>query len=191
MGLDIFITFDNDEQIRNANYYANHEMYSNRHNVSRTFCNFICRQHVVNGVPELDQIGEITGIDISPIYDLEKYWDDESAEHQLSFAENEEERKQTLKRIEADRDSLKGNIDVIQMTVSSLIEKLSGINNLDKRLNDYGYDTLDYEQYFTDFNIDKSISYTRNNFGQDLRNFKNYLEFAKSKGSTTVWFNYG
>jgi hypothetical protein len=136
MGLDIFITFDNDEQIRNADYYANRETYSNRHNVSRTFCNFICRQHVVNGTPELDQIGEITGTNITPIYNLEKYWDDESAEYHLSLAENEEERKRTLKRIEADRNSLKGNIDLVLTTVNSLIEKLSAINNLDKRLND-------------------------------------------------------
>jgi hypothetical protein len=67
MGLDIFITFDNDWQIRNADYYANHKEYANKHNVSRTFCDFMSRQNVVNGIPELDQLGTITGVDIAPI----------------------------------------------------------------------------------------------------------------------------
>jgi hypothetical protein len=124
-------------------------------------------------------------------YALEKYWDDDSAEHQLSFAENEEERKETLQHIEADRDSLKGNIGLVLMTINSLIEELSVMNDLDKRLDDYGYDTLCYQEYFTDFNINKSQSYTRNNFGQDLKNFKSYLEFAKDRGATMVWFTYG
>jgi hypothetical protein len=45
--------------------------------------------------------------------------------------------------------------------------------------------------YFSDFKIDKGDSYMGNNFGQDLRNFKRFLEFAKENGRTTVWFQYG
>jgi len=39
--------------------------------------------------------------------------------------------------------------------------------------------------------IDKGDGYLNNNFGQDLRNFKRFVEFAKKRGATTVYFRYG
>jgi hypothetical protein len=149
------------------------------------------RQHVISGKPELDQIGELANVDISPIYEMEKYWDDDSAKHQLSFANNQTERDQILKRIQADKDNLKGNINIVLKTIDSLILNLTHIDNLDKRLDNNGEDTLGYEFYFTDFDKDKGEGYIDNNFGQDLRNFKRFLVFAKEYGATTVWFNYG
>jgi hypothetical protein len=47
------------------------------------------------------------------------------------------------------------------------------------------------EDYFSEFQIDKGDGYIGNNFGRDLRNFKKFLEYAKEKGTTTVWFDYG
>ena len=191
MGLDIFVSTDHDEEIRSAAYRENYNDFANKHNLSRTFCDFMCRQHVTYSEPELDQIGKITGIDISPIYDMEKYGDYESIEFQLSYAESDEEREQINRQVQADRDSLKNNIDLVSNTVESLIQKLSGINDLEKRLDDGGRDTLEYAVYFANFNSDNNEGYTRNSFGQDLRNFKRFLELAKSKSATTVWFNYG
>ncbi|WP_462222178.1 hypothetical protein [Ferruginibacter sp.] len=191
MGLDIIISTNNINKIYSGNYFDEKNNYFNQHSLSRTFCNFMSRRHIANGKPELDQIGEITGIDISPIYDMEKYWDDLSAEHQLSFAENTKEKEEIKNRIEADKNSLKGNIDNVVVTISQLIQKLSQIQNLNQILNDYGESTIDYDFYFTDFNIDKGEGYIRNNFGQDLRNFKRFLDYAKSTGATTVFFNYG
>jgi len=191
MGLDIFVNTDNDKEISVIAYHENYNDFANRHNLSRTFCNFMCRQHVTHGEPELDQIGKITGIDISPIYGMEKYGDHESIEFQLSYAESDEEREQINKQIQADRNSLKNNIDLVLNTVGSLIQKLSVIDDLDEKLDDGGHDTLEYAVYFADFNSDSNEGYTRNNFGQDLRNFKRCLDLAKSKGATTVWFNYG
>jgi hypothetical protein len=53
------------------------------------------------------------------------------------------------------------------------------------------YDVLDNNNYFSNFNTDKGDGYIGNNFGRDLRNFKQYLEFAREKGATTVFFAYG
>ncbi len=151
----------------------------------------MCRQHVAEGEPELYQIGRITGIDITPLYDMEKYWDEDSAEHQLSFATSEIEREEIAKRIQSDKDNLKDNIDQVLELLNLLIERLSRIDHLDQKLDDSGEDTLGYDFYFTDFNTEKGESYIGNNFGQDLRNFKRFLEYAKKNGASTVWFNYG
>ncbi len=76
-------------------------------------------------------------------------------------------------------------------TINSLFDRLSKIDNIDQKLNYGTKDTLDYGYYFTDFNTDKGEGYINNNFGQDLRNFKRFLEFAKANGRTSVWFYYG
>jgi hypothetical protein len=65
MGLDINIWTDNPEAVRSDDYHDPANDYFNLHSLSRTFCNFMCRQNIV-GDPELDQIGRITNIDISP-----------------------------------------------------------------------------------------------------------------------------
>ncbi|HRA60397.1 MAG TPA: hypothetical protein PLG30_12345 [Bacteroidia bacterium] len=191
MGLDIHIGTDNYEELHSADYYDEKNDYFNKHNLSRTFCNLMSRQYVASNEPELNQIGIITGVDITPLYDMEKYSDEYNCEQQLSFASNEKEREEVLKRIEMDNDNLKGNIDLVLKTVNSLIQALSRINNLDQKLDAGGEDTLGYDFYFTDFMTDKGQGYIGNNFGQDLRNFKRFLDFAKESGTTTVWFNYG
>jgi hypothetical protein len=117
--------------------------------------------------------------------------DDDSAEHYISFGETPEEREKIKNQIQADKDSLSGNIEIVLTTVTDLIKSLSQIDNLNQILDDNGEDTLDNDFYFSDFNIDKGQGYIGNNFGQDLRNFQRFLEYAKTKGTTSVWFNYG
>jgi len=191
MGLDIFVITDNYEEIRNSDYYSMSKDYRDQHKLSRTFCNLMCRQNVVDGEPELEQIGRITGVNISALYDMEKYWSDETIDFALESAQTDVERQEILNEAETNRSSLKNNIDLILRTIGALVEKLSMIDNLDKKLDDSGFDSLDYSFYFTEFNVDKGKGYIGNNFGQDLRNFKRFLEFAKSRGATTVWFTYG
>lgn len=193
MGLDILIRTDKNEEIFNGDYHDPKHDYFNKHSLSRIFCNLMCRQNVINGVPELDQIGKITSVDISPIYQMETYGSEsgEELEFFLETAESEEERQLILDQAKQNKDNLKGNIDKVLSTINELIDNLTTIDNLPKLLNDYGHDTLNYKTYFTDFNIDKGEGYIGNNFGQDLRNFKRLLEFAKNKGATTVYFNYG
>ncbi|MBI3235362.1 MAG: hypothetical protein HYZ42_15225 [Bacteroidetes bacterium] len=76
-------------------------------------------------------------------------------------------------------------------TVTELIDKLNSIENLPSLLLKTEFDTLGIEEYFSAFQGDKGDGYIGNNFGQDLRNFKRFLEYAKQHGTTTVWFNYG
>jgi len=193
MGLDILVCFDNNDEIYSNDYHNEKFDHFNKHSLSRTFCNLMCRKDVVSGEPELDQISKITLVDISPIYKMETYGSDngEELEFFLEMDETEEQRESIIKQSQASKDKLKGNIDTVLATVTNLIDKLSKINNLPKMLTDNGYDTLENEIYFADFNKDKGQGYISNNFGQDLRNFKRFLEYAKAKGSTTTYFNYG
>ena len=191
MGLDIHIATDNYKDVYTFDFYKNDKDYRYRMSLSRNFCNLMCRQNVSTGTPEFTQIASLTEVDISAIFDMEKYWDDESPEHQISFGETDEDRKRIADKIQTDRNSLKGNIQKVYETVSALIDKLQTVDNLDKIVKAYGHDTIGIAYYFSDFNNDKGNGYIGNNFGQDLRNFKRFLEYAKSKGTATVYFNYG
>lgn len=190
MGLDVYIFTENHEELLSAEYFDEKNDYVNKHWLSRTFCNFMCRRDSY-GEPELDQIGRISGVDISPLYEMEKNFDEDYIMHQLSFAKNEAEKEGLSKQIQADKDNLKDNIDLVLKTINLLIYNLTNIDHIEQKLNCGIKDTLGYDYYFTDFNIDRSESYTENNFGQDLRNIKRFLEFAKANGRTTVWFHYG
>lgn len=193
MGLDIYIRTDINDKIFTGNYHDPKQGYYNKHSLSRTFCNFMCRRNVTEGESELDQIGRITLVDISPIYQMENYGSDsgEELEFLLEVAESEEERQHILEQAKQNKENLKGNLDKVLSTINLLIGKLSKINDLPSLLDDDGNDTLGYYTYFIDFNIDKGQGYIDNNFGQDLRNFKRFLEFAKERGATTVYFDYG
>ena len=190
MGLDINIGVNNYEELHSADYYDEKNNYFNKHSLSRTFCNLMCRQNVVSHQPELDQIGKITGVDISPIYAMESYPDEEGLDSFIETADSEEEKQKILKKAEEDQANLQGNINKVLRTITELIEKLNAIDNLPALLLPTDFDSLGNEEYFSAFQVDKGEGYIGNNFGQDLRNFKRFLEFAKTKGTTTVWFNY-
>jgi len=192
MGLDISIGFINNDAFY-SNYLSSGLEDTKMHNLSRTFCNFMCRSNVINGEPELNQIGRITGIDIAPIYAMETYGSEtgEELEFMLEVAESEEERQQILKQARQNKEALAGNIDIVLITVNTLITQLSNLPNLHAMLNNHGWDTLGYKDYFTDFTTDKGDGYINNNFGQDLRNFSSFLQYAKGQGETTVYFRYG
>jgi hypothetical protein len=193
MGLDILICTDKNDQIFQADYHDPKHDYFNKHSLSRTFCHLMCRKDVISGEPEFDQIGRITSVDILPIYEMENHGSatGEELEFFLEAAESDEERLRILDQARQNNENLKGNIDKVLSTIIALIGKLSSIDNLPQLLNDGGYDTLDYKRYFTDFDTDKGEGYIDNNFGQDLRNFKRFLEYAKEKGATTVYFEFG
>ena len=191
MGLDILVCFDNNDKIYSNDYHDEKFDHFHKHSLSRTFCNFMCRKDAVSGEPELDQIGRITSVVISPIYEMENYGHGEELEFFLETAETEEQRQNILNLDKASKEKLKGNIDKVIVTITKLIDKLSQIDNLPNLLNDNGWDSLENQIYFADFSKDKGQGYISNNFGQDLRNLKRFLEYAKAKGSTTAYFNYG
>lgn len=189
MGLDIHIATEKDEIIFEGNY---HEQYFYQHSLSRTFCNLMSRQNsIVSGEPELDQVGQIAGVDILPLYDMNDYPEEESLEFFLSSADTDEEKEDILINAEQNKDKLQDNIEKITEVIDQLIEKLSPIGNLPSLLLPTEYDLLNNQTYFADFTTNKGDGYIGNNFGQDLRNFKSFLEYAQSKGVSTVYFNYG
>lgn len=191
MGLDISISTDNPKNIHTSDYFDEKNGYYKKHSLSREFCNLMCRRNVVKHEPELDQIGKITGVDISSLYEMESYPDEEALTCDLDFAESEEEKQKILTEAETRKSLLIGNIDKVLQTATTLIESLQNIEKLDERLVQTDFDTLNPAYYFSDFKLDKGEGYIRNNFGQDLRNFKRFLEYAKSRGVKTVWFSYG
>lgn len=187
MGMDVELCTDIDDQLKTDEYL---DKYFYEHSLSRTFCHMLDREDVVDGPPELNQIGRITGIDISPILRLAYYINDE-LDYVLDGKESEEERRRILYSEALPKGNLKGNIDEILLTINSLIDKLSKIDNLSALLDDHGFDNLGHENYFTDFRIDKGDGYIGNNFGQDLRNFRKFLEYARMNGASTVYFSFG
>lgn len=193
MGLDITICIDNSKAVYSGDYHNPEFDYFNKHSLSRTFCNLMCRPNVISGDTELEQIGKITSVDISPIQAMETYGSDsgEELEFFLEIADSEDEKQKILDQAKQNKENLKGNLDKVLKTINALIDKLSTIEHLPGLLDDHGHDTLDNKKYFADFNVDKGDGYIGNNFGQDLRNFRRFLEYAKSKGATTTYFNYG
>lgn len=191
MGLDIHLITDNQEELFSLQNSYSHTDYFNQHSLSRTFCNLMLRENVISGETELDQISRMIKIDISALYNMEQYWNEEYIDYRLSVAETEKEKQVVFEQIASSKEKLNGNIDLVLETIKTMIEKLSQFCNLSEKLNSYGNDTLGYEYYFTDFDLDKGEGYIGNNFGQDLRNFRKFLEYAKANGANTVWFNYG
>ena len=191
MGLDIHIRINNPGEVQSADYYDERNDYFNKHSLSRTFCNLMCRQNVVSHEPELDQIGKITGVDISTFYEMESYPDEEGIEFFLEAADSEEEKQRILNSAEEDKAKLTGNIDRVLRTVTTLIDKINSLENIPSLLLPTDFDSLNNKGYFSATTAGKSESYLTNNFSQDLQNFKRFLEFAKERGTTTVWFNYG
>jgi hypothetical protein len=189
MGMDAYLMADNHEEL----YAVMDKEPRQRYNLSRTFYHFMCRQHVSEGTPELDQIGELTSVDIQPLYQMETYPDEMSLEWALEQAESEKERQGILQEAEKAKANLTGNIDLVLATLKELMSKLATLDNLPSLLDHGRRDTLDSPRYFADFVREAGegeIDYLDNNFGQDLRVIKRFLEFAKSHGSSTVYFEY-
>jgi len=161
------------------------------HSLSREFCNLMCRKDLVAHEPELDQIGKLVDVDISCLYIMATYPDDEYVEESLAFAESKTEKEKILADAETAKKAITGNIDTVLQTLNALLEKLSEIDNIPSLLQPMDFDTLNSNYYFSDFTKDKGKGYIDNNFGHDLRNFKRFVEDAKKNGNETIWFTYG
>jgi hypothetical protein len=188
MGQDIFVCFDNNEEVHSGDYNDKAFDHFNKHSLSRTFCNLMFRRHNVLA-SEFEQIEKITSIDITPFYVMEK--DEDGIEYFLEISNTEEEKQKILEIAKKQEEKLKGNIDKILDVISKLINSLSLIKNFPDLLDDNGNDVLHNKIYFANFNENKGVGYIGNNFGQDLRNFKRHLEYAKTKGAKTAYFLYG
>jgi hypothetical protein len=184
MGLDISLCTTNPEAL----YQEEHD-YFNEHSLSRTFCHLMFRQHNVEGdeEPELDQLGRLVNVDIAPLYTMETYPEGVELEWRLESARSEQERQVVLNQAELAKVHLEGNLVTVLGTVEALLSRLATIADLPQCLTS----TWGHDSYFADFTQDVGQGYIGNNLGQDLRNFQRFLHYAKSKGSTTVYFSYG
>lgn len=187
MGLDISLRVDNDDEILTPEYFG--QKY--QHALSREFCNLMCRPDVIDHTPELDQIGEITNTDISLLYKMTEYPSPDEEFEMIDFAETEEEKERLKSGFEKRKLVVQGNIKDINSLVEKLISNLNTIDDLYDRLIKTDFDSLNSQYYFSDFTKDKGEGYIRNNFGQDLRNFKRFIDFAIERNSKTVWFEFG
>lgn len=190
MGMDAYLMANNQEEL-----YTIMEETGSRHlyQLSRTFYHFMCRQHVAAGEPELDQLGELTGVDIQPLYEMETYPEEMGLEWSLEQARSKKERQRILQEAEAAKAKLVGNVDRVLTTVEALLSKLATIDNLPGQLDASRHDTLHSPTYFANLLREAGegeIDYLDNNFGQDLRVVKRFVELAKSHGGTTVYFEY-
>ncbi|MBW3129426.1 hypothetical protein [Hymenobacter profundi] len=184
MGLDVGLLTTNQEDLYQEDYD-----YFYDHSLSRAFCNFMLRQHTVEAheEPELEQIGRLTQVDISPLYAMETYPEETELGCRLAIAANEEERYAILHEMETRRQNLEGNLETVRVTVQALIHQLSLLPDLADLLSSQWA----RHAYFRDFVHNTGDGYIDNNLGQDLRNFKCFLDYAKEHGSTTVYFSYG
>ncbi|HET9505324.1 MAG TPA: hypothetical protein VFO93_17405 [Hymenobacter sp.] len=122
---------------------------------------------------------------------MENYREEIDLAEELEFAESEEERNRMQARTTANNARLDGNLAIVYEAITQLLVQLTSLTELAARLQPTSYDTLGRDIYFADFILEIGGGYTHDNFRQDLRNFKSFLEYAKSKGSRTVFFRYG
>ena len=111
MGLDIHIFTDIDEEFFKDDAF---ETQIQKNRVSRTFCNFMCRENVINHSTELEQIGTITGTDIIPLLKMRDYPDEESIYLSLSVAETGEEKQKVMEEAKADKEKLNGKQKILK-----------------------------------------------------------------------------
>ncbi|MCI4669044.1 MAG: hypothetical protein MRZ79_12995 [Bacteroidia bacterium] len=186
MGLDVILSSDKTNEILNDPAYEDCES-----SLSRTFCWLLMRIHgIEEGVPELDQIGKLTGLDISLFYTM---MDDpeEELEFRLPHAKTEEERQAILRDAQRKRLKLDNNISDVKELVEALQKKLKAIPDLPDRLERPASEKGRMGKYFSNFEDNPGDGYIGNNLGQDLRNFSNYLELASRNGAANVWFSFG
>ncbi|RYZ71089.1 MAG: hypothetical protein EOP09_05145 [Proteobacteria bacterium] len=144
---------------------------------------------VVYSEPVIYQVGKLTGVDISPIVQMANYINEE-LDYMLDGTESPEERQRVQFSNAQPKGNPSGNIDRILRVLNELIGKVPGISNLEERLDVQDENTRHFHSYFANFNTDTGDGYIGNNFGQDLRNFRKAVEYAKTKGASTVYFGF-
>lgn len=159
MGLDIHLSTDKDKDVYSIEFYRNENAFRKRMSLSREFCNLMCINEYSSDTPEFKQIAEITGVTIDPILDMDKYIDDEGADLLIPVEASEEVKSRMLSKIETERERLRNNIDKVSACLADLIDNLSSIPDLNKKLISYDFDSIGIEYYFSDFASDKGGGY--------------------------------
>lgn len=193
MGLDISIRTDQDDIILRE---IHSEDSSNlRGTLCRSFLPLIFRQHEPND-EELSQISEITGIDLTPLLDMGLYPDPLDEEYQLSLCDTEDEKQETIDKINTNKQNyakpIREVIDILEQLDASLKAKPEYYKQL--QLSDTSDESL---RYFKNFSVDPTpnsygfISHSDTTLGVDIRAMIKYLKFAETNGATITYFGFG
>lgn len=188
MGLDITVGFDNAEDFLFDHEESDDDNWRNQHELSRTFCNFMCRGGVVEGEPELDQIAVKAGLDVTPMYSMMNYLTEDNIEEALEFEEQDEQ--EFREECKQENAKVEGNLDQIIQLSEQLIDYLQQHPTIYSELNDRGFDTLGSD-YFKDLTAIKIADYSDNNITQDLKNLQRIAQFGKLNGAKTIFFVFG
>ena len=183
MGLDIFISTDKDI-----------DRQDKRNSLSRTFLKLIFQQHDDND-EEINQISEISGVDLTPLLDM-NIPDTSYLEFQLDGIEGDEDIQRIKNEIAESKKVYSQGIDLIIDTLQRLDTALKARPNYYKDLHfTHSYEA--YINYFKNYAVDVEpneygfVSDSDTNFGVDIRTLLNYLTFAKSQGATKTYFRFG
>lgn len=189
MGLDISLVTDNNDAL-----YAERENIFGldyTHTLSRSFCNVTLRKDTIEGESELDQLGRIAGVNIDSLHEMMCYPQEANLLYALSRVQTEQEKQDILQKAEITKAKLIDNLDRVMVMVENLTNRLAQIPDLAALIDSKQYSDPYTTRYFSNFTLDTGDGYIGNNLGQDLRNFRNFLLYAQSKGSRTVWVEYG
>ena len=184
MGLDVFAGATN-QAVLDAGEYDYEQ-----HRLSRAFCDLLDRRWEGATTPEIDQIGHLTGVDISPLYAMAAYQQPEDLAAHLAYALDEEEATEIAQQAAEAADAIADNIDRVLATVAALLAGLATLPDLPARLTPTNTNPRYDLGYFANFDQARWNRFD-NTFGEDLRHLHNFLRYAKAHGSTTVFFAYG
>jgi hypothetical protein len=160
--------------------------------LSQHFCDLLGQRHMEDiEAPLLDQVGAIADVDISPLNEMIDYLSPDDVASLLRYDRDEEARAKTRLAGEDAQAAVAQNLPRVRATLATLLEHLVLVPDLFHRLVPDDYGMFDYEAYFSDFQLDTSAETGDQNFGEDLRNLKRFLDYAHSKGTHTVFFAFG
>lgn len=186
MGLDILLAANNQAELNAGSYNPG------EHDLSRTFCELICRWQDFGDSSELAQLGQFTHTDLSPIEQMSYYSLPEDLEALLEGAEDELERLEIIARANADNNAVSNNIDQVTSIVEALSLKLAALHDLGSMLvalTSYPASRQMDKGYFSD--VAAKSPFRKDDIQVDLRHFLSFLHYAKSKGSSSVFFVFG
>ena len=151
--------------------------------LSDHFGDVLTRHQLVNESAELNQIGDLIGVDIFPLYEMCYFWDEDDKAKQLSLYQTQSEKEAELSLIEEMNRMLAKNIDIVYATVVFLESKLKGIDHLDEQLVNSNDSLINYQTYFR-----RSENESAMNFFTDIGKIKGFIQQAKALELDTFYF---
>jgi hypothetical protein len=124
------------------------EYDANSFNHSRQFCHFMCRAHSSLGEEsKANQISRLTGVDFSPLYEMQHYIQSEDLASMLEYAEDEAEKQESIQQAE-EANAAADNLDWVTATITALLTKLATIADLSSEMTPASFKRAFHGEYF-------------------------------------------